>query len=73
MSYFPELLTPPIFSQITSNAALSPLIAYPTPQQLAQLSVSELTQFLSDHSKNHLGEEYTLKEGWESTGNRSEH
>ena len=57
ISYFPELLTQPVFSSITGHAALNLLIEYPTPGQIASLSADELTQFLSHHSKNHLGEE----------------
>jgi len=56
MAYFPQLLQDPIFSSITGNAALNLLMEYPTPEQLATLTIEELGECLSVHSKNHLGE-----------------
>lgn len=55
MSYFPELLGHKVFSTITGSAALNLLVTYPTPQQLAALSVETLSQFLAKHSKGHIG------------------
>lgn len=61
MSYFPELLNEAVFSKITTKTALHLLVQYPTPQQIAALSLEQLTQFLSTVSKNHLGEEKAKK------------
>lgn len=61
MSYFPELLNEKIFSTIRCKTALHLLIEYPTPTDLASLSIDELTEFLHDKSKGHLGEETAKK------------
>jgi transposase len=57
MSYFPELLTEPVFSKITTKSALHLLCKYPTPEQIAALSLDQLTEFLASVSKNHIGED----------------
>ena len=60
MSYFPELLTDKLFSKITGKAALNLLCEYPLPMQIQQLCVDKLAEFLSIHSKNHLGLETAI-------------
>ena len=55
MSYFPELVTEPICSTITSKTFLHLLVEYPTPEHVRNSSVEELTVFIGKHSKNRLG------------------
>ena len=61
MSYFPELVTEPICSTITSKTFLHLLVEYPTPEHVRNSSVEELAVFIGKHSKNRLGRQTAEK------------
>ena len=61
MSYFPELVTDPICSTVTSKTCLHLLVEYPTPEHVRNSSVEELTAFIGKHSKNRLGRQTAEK------------